>query len=100
MQVIVRSFLFLFLSTIWLSCGNSKKSSSAKIETVMPKTPAASLTETYWKLTELIGKPMGITPADKKEIHMKLRKETGNVEGFGGCNGFGGSFVTKNEFNI
>jgi heat shock protein HslJ len=66
----------------------------------MPKTPAASLTETYRKLTELMGKPVGITPADKKEVHMKLRKETGNVEGFGGCNGFGGPFATKNEFNI
>jgi len=42
-----------------------------------------------------MGKPTGVTPADKKEVHLQLRKATGNVEGFGGCNGFGGSFVTK-----
>ena len=41
-----------------------------------------------------------MTTADKKEIHITLRKEGNRVEGFGGCNGFGGTYETKNNFNI
>jgi heat shock protein HslJ len=54
----------------------------------------AEITETYWRLTELNGKPVGPTPADKKEVHIKLRKN-GNLEAFGGCNGIGGRFELK-----
>jgi heat shock protein HslJ len=55
----------------------------------------ATLEETYWKLTELMGKPIGPTPADKKEVHIKLTKEGNKLEGFGGCNGFGGVYELK-----
>lgn len=52
------------------------------------------ITEKYWKLTELMGKPIPQTPADKKEIHIKFRS-TNNLEGFGGCNGLGATFEIK-----
>lgn len=55
----------------------------------------AALEETYWKLTELMGKPVGPTPADKREVHIKLIKEGNKLEGFGGCNGFGGVYELK-----
>ena len=53
------------------------------------------LQETYWKLTELMGKPVGPTPADSKEIHIKFRANQNQFEGFGGCNGMGGTYELK-----
>jgi len=99
MRLIVSFFRFVLISIFCLSCAETKKSTTDK-NTAIQKTPDANLTETYWKLTELMGKPVAITPADKKEVHLKLRKEGSRVEGFGGCNGFGSTFVTRNNFNI
>ncbi|MEO6316335.1 MAG: META domain-containing protein [Chitinophagaceae bacterium] len=68
-----------------------------------PKTAASTdngvITETYWRLTELNGKPIGPTPPDKKEVYLRLRKN-GNIEGFGGCNGFGGHVEIKEGASI
>jgi len=47
-------------------------------------------TETYWKLVELRGRPV---PALDREPHLILEAEGGRVTGFGGCNGFGGSYT-------
>ena len=99
MRLIVSFFRFVLISIFCLSCAETKKSTTDK-NTAIQKTPDANLTETYWKLTELMGKPVAITPADKKEVHLKLRKEGSRVEGFGGCNGFGSTFVTRNNFDI
>ncbi len=55
----------------------------------------AEITETYWRLTELRGKPVGPTPADKKEVYIRLKKEGNQLQGFAGCNGFGGHFELK-----
>lgn len=55
----------------------------------------STLEETYWKLTEIMGKAVGPTPADKKEIHLKFRKDGNKVEAFGGCNGLGGTYTLE-----
>ena len=47
------------------------------------------LTERYWKLVELNGKPV---PALQREPYMILKAEGTRVNGFGGCNGFSGSY--------
>jgi len=48
------------------------------------------VTETYWKLVELRGRPL---PALEREPHLILKAEGGRVNGFGGCNGFTGSYT-------
>lgn len=55
----------------------------------------SGIQEKYWKLTELMGKAVGPTPQDKKEIHIKFRSKENRLEGFGGCNGFGGTYELK-----
>lgn len=55
----------------------------------------AELVETYWRLVELNGKAIGPTPADKREIHITLRKDGNRMEGFAGCNGVGGTYDLK-----
>lgn len=55
----------------------------------------AEITETYWRLTELRGKPVGPMGAGKKDIYIRLKKEENQLQGFAGCNGFGGRFELK-----
>ena len=100
MKSIFKFSLLCFVITVYTNCNQTKKTSATENSMAESKKPNASLTETYWKLTELMGKPVAMTPADKKEIHITLRKEGNRIEGFGGCNGFGGTYETKNNFNI
>lgn len=48
-----------------------------------------SLVEKYWKLVELNGRPV---PSLKREPYMILKADENRVNGFGGCNGFGGVY--------
>ena len=53
--------------------------------------PNAELVNTYWKLTELDGKPAALGAA-QKELHMVLEPGKNRVRGFSGCNQFSGSY--------
>jgi len=53
--------------------------------------PDASLTKTYWKLTELDGQPAALG-AGGRELHIVLTSEGNRVGGFSGCNRFTGSY--------
>ena len=59
-----------------------------------------NLTEIYWRLTELSGKPVSEFPAQNKEPYILLIEERNRVEGTGGCNSMGGSYVLKGENQI
>ncbi|WP_414903104.1 copper resistance protein NlpE N-terminal domain-containing protein [Sphingomonas flavalba] len=47
------------------------------------------VTERYWKLVELNGQPV---PALQREPYLILKAEGARMNGFGGCNGFSGSY--------
>jgi len=100
MKLNFRFFVFLLIIITSVNCNPSKKNITNTNDAMTSKKTDASLTGTYWKLIELRGKPVGITPVDNKEIHIKFIQEGNKVEGFGGCNGFGGNYMTKNDFNI
>ncbi len=98
MKLIFRLFIFAAIITLLINCSNTKKTGT---QTGSDTTKTGStLTETYWKLIELMGNTVEKTPADQKEVYIKLKKDGNKIEGFGGCNGFGGEFTTKNDFNI
>lgn len=60
-----------------------------------------SLTDTYWKLTELNGKAIGEAGADRREVYVIFRKQENRVQGNAGCNGYGGTYtLDPNGFNI
>ena len=59
--------------------------------TAKPAKPNADLVNTYWKLTELNGKPATLG-AGKKELHLVLELEKNTVRGFSGCNRFSGTY--------
>lgn len=50
-----------------------------------------AVVEKYWKLVELNGKPVQGPAEGEREVHLIL-KANGNVQGNGGCNGFGGKY--------
>ena len=100
MKFTLRFSLSALVIFLCINCSPGKKVSTNKNDLLKTNTSDSSLTETYWKLIELMGKPVAITPAGKKEVHITFRKEGDRVEGFAGCNGFGGKFETKNNFNI
>lgn len=54
--------------------------------------PSAALSETYWKLTGLMGRALNTTAQQKREAYLILKKEGWRVQGFGGCNNFTGSY--------
>lgn len=56
---------------------------------VLAKVPADSVTDRYWKLVELNGRPV---PKLAREPYFILRAAEGRVTGFGGCNNFTGAF--------
>ncbi|HYG18331.1 MAG TPA: META domain-containing protein [Ohtaekwangia sp.] len=57
-------------------------------------TSVANLENTYWKLSEINGKPV-TTAEGVKEVYMVLGKEGSEqrLKGFGGCNNMGGSYT-------
>lgn len=53
---------------------------------------SAELLNTYWKLIELESNPI-VTQEDQREMKLTLNIEENQVNGFGGCNSFFGSFT-------
>ncbi|RYF84529.1 MAG: META domain-containing protein, partial [Chitinophagaceae bacterium] len=75
------------------ACNSSKTATGAA--------GTGQLTETYWKLTELNGKPIGEANADRREVYLILRTAESRVQGNAGCNGYGGTYsLDPNGFNI
>ena len=58
--------------------------------------PDAELVNSYWKLSELNGKPAKLGVGNK-EVHMVLTIEKNRVRGFSGCNRFSGSYAEKKD---
>lgn len=56
-----------------------------------------TLTETYWKLTEIMGKPV---PKSAREAHIILKEKDNRVIGSGGCNRLNGGYTLKEPNRI
>jgi len=54
------------------------------------------LENTYWRLAELQGKEV-LAPDGRKEAHLTLLPGEKKVQGFGGCNGFFGSYELEGD---
>jgi len=58
--------------------------------------PDSTLSNTYWKVVEISGHPVG-PGAGGKEVHMILNDTEKRVKGFSGCNNFGGGFELQEK---
>jgi heat shock protein HslJ len=79
-----RSACILIVAILWIfqSCKTTKPTPAAK----------TTLQDTYWRLTELMGKPIEIAPKGKREVNIRLLTEGNRLEAFAGCNGVGGVY--------
>ena len=83
--------LFFAMSVFILSACNGTKQAANSHNGSGP-----SLTGTYWKLTEVNGKPVGEAEEGKRrEIYLTLKAKETRVSGNAGCNGFGGTYTLK-----
>lgn len=83
------AFLVLLALTIFGAC-------KSKQMLTKPTNPAPSIEGTYWKLTELMGKPVDAASAPNgREMHLKLVADSTRVTGWGGCNIFGGTYTLQ-----
>lgn len=87
-----RSLCLLIVAILWSlqSCKTTKPASTGK----------TTLHDTYWRLTELMGKPIEIAPKGKREIHIRLITEGKRLEAFAGCNGVGGVYEIQKGYKI
>lgn len=58
------------------------------------------VTEKYWKLIELYGKPVTQTKGMNKEPHMVLHKEGNKINMVGSCNNFQGVYELKSNNQV
>ncbi|PHV32754.1 META domain-containing protein [Janthinobacterium sp. BJB312] len=73
-----------FAAAIAMAGGCAATSDSVK--------PNASLTNTYWKLTQLDGTPVAMAPQQEREVRITLTDD-GKVTGFTGCNRVMGGYT-------
>lgn len=59
---------------------------------VLTKSGNSDITERYWKLVELMGKPVGATA---REPHLILKDVDGRIAGSGGCNALMGHYELR-----
>lgn len=90
----------LLPSITLMSCDSTKKSnagSSTSAGATPPATtaPTATLQETYWKLTEVDGRPAVVFDGSR-EAHMVLRKD-GSVSGSSSVNRMMGSYTIEGD---
>ena len=62
-----------------------------------PPKPDRSLVNTYWKLVDLRGAPVVVTP-NQREPHLILQIEANRVVGSGGCNRLSGTYTLNGDF--
>ena len=90
MNQLKQFLIILFTFSSLLSCNSTKKSTTSALSSGNTN---AELTETYWKLTELMGMPIEHGTGTETEMHLVLKKEVDMVNGNAGCNSFRGTYT-------
>lgn len=75
--------------------GRKMEGSDADKYVLMKNTFDEKITEKYWRLIELHGKPVVIPKEQQRETHMILKEQENRVVGHGGCNSFFGTYELK-----
>ncbi|GHV00012.1 hypothetical protein FACS1894159_04980 [Bacteroidia bacterium] len=75
---------------------NTTKSAPASSDKTAATSVQGPLTERYWKLTELGGKP--VKPSgQQKEAHLIFKAQDGGVSGCAGCNNLTGAYTLEGQ---
>lgn len=69
--------------------------------TTPPASRAVTLETAVWQLTEILADPVPRTVPDSLPVPITIKFSDGKIEGFGGCNGFGGNYTyQENQLRI
>lgn len=79
-----KSILFFLMAAVTM-CSFSQEAFAQKRKKKKKVITTAELENTYWRLSEMDGKPL-VTPADSKEVYIKLNSKKETLEGYTGCN--------------
>ena len=77
---------FLLSSFLFIGCSDEERQKSSKSE--------ASLTNSYWKLKSVSGKPIPRPEVNIREAHIVLQ-DKGVIQGSSGCNRMNGHYTLK-----
>ncbi len=67
--------------------------SGCENKTVQPAHPAINLETAVWQLTEFLVCPEPVQVPDTLSVPITIKFSAGKIEGFGGCNGYGGNYL-------
>ena len=88
--VLPEESLYLFVGENFMKAVTRKGKDVEGGKYRLEKTADTGITEKYWKLIELNGKPVTVREGGR-EPHLVIKQEGNRVSGHGGCNGFGGA---------
>ena len=95
------SILFILLAIA--VCCNSTKMVTPEINQNDTDATAdfdAQITGKYWKLITLEGQDIIMSDNQEREVHVILNADSNRLQGFSGCNTFGGSFSLEKGSRI
>jgi heat shock protein HslJ len=87
------SILVVYVAAAWAAAQTTAAPRRTRLQTLAPQNEkgAAQLENTYWKLVELIGKPV-VATTRRREPHLRLSPEGKTLQGSGGCNAMRGVY--------
>lgn len=83
---------------IMLQSVAKSEASPVKAETglaIVSVNPLSELTNTYWKLIKIGGKPVSMGEKQAREAYFQLKNDDNTVKGFTACNQFMGSYTSS-----
>ncbi len=90
----LKAILF-FAMAITFTIGNTQDAWAQKKKKEKVRT-TADFENTYWRLYEMNGEQV-VTPADSKEVYIKLNSKKNKLEGYTGCNIITGTYELGKE---
>ena len=101
----LRTLFIICCTAVFILACNSQKQSTEPVVTdlILGKTDTADLlTGKKWILKELNGVLITDTSTnpDKKPIYLEFKDSAKTINGFGGCNGYGGNYELKEGSRI
>ena len=91
-------FMLVALLAVGCNAGNSVK--ERKKENGSSTDFDTQITGKYWKLIKLEGQEIKMAKNQEREAFFTLKSEGKRLEGFAGCNSFGGSYILENGNRI
>ena len=93
----INTLLIVSLFFVVISCKSAASSVATTEAAAADSRQREDITEKYWKLIEINGKPVELNETFAREPYIKLREDSMQVIGHGGCNQLSGTYEIDRE---